>query len=119
MKQSQRTRLSPPPHLRNNYRGEAETLHRSVQLKTDKGLHSHHHKLYNPVQEGYVAVEMNAGAMVKYLCLPVVISMLLLSSACALISDSPRHAVDEVISIARSFSPDCWAEVAPQSEPCG
>ena len=53
----------------------------------------------------------------KYIYLLAIIAILLSSGGCALINDTPRHTVDEVVTIAKSFSSQCRLEIA--SEQCG
>ncbi|MCX6008795.1 MAG: hypothetical protein NTW48_01930 [Chloroflexi bacterium] len=53
----------------------------------------------------------------KYICQLAITAILLSSGACAQMNNAPRHTADEVIMIAKSFSPQCQVQVA--SEPCG
>jgi len=54
----------------------------------------------------------------KHMVFLALIIPLLLFGACAPINNAPRHTADEVIIIAKSFSPQCQVKVTPQ-KPCG
>jgi|GEM_PF-3415116 hypothetical protein len=41
-------------------------------------------------------------------------SVVLCFTACSLAKDTPRHSADQVISIAKAFSPDCKLQVGEQ-----
>jgi hypothetical protein len=43
----------------------------------------------------------------KYISLLVAIFILLSFGGCTLVNDTPSHTADEVITIAKSFSPQC------------
>jgi hypothetical protein len=74
------------------------------------------HKLYN--QCGMVCNLGGKGyATMRYICQLAIIAILLLSVGCAQMDNAPRHTADEVLVIAKSFSPLCRVEVA--SEHCG
>ena len=45
--------------------------------------------------------------MIKGLCLLALIVSLLLVGACALVQDVPAYVADEVLQVAKAFSPDC------------
>jgi len=53
----------------------------------------------------------------KYVFQLAIIVILLLSVGCAQMNSAPRHTADEVIMIAKSFSPMCRMEIG--SEKCG
>ncbi len=40
--------------------------------------------------------------------------LLLLYTACGMVKDIPRHSTEEVVTIARYFSPDCKLQVGEQ-----
>jgi hypothetical protein len=70
------------------------------------------------MQAGCVTLEANKEMIMKYICQLAIVVLLLSCGGCALINDTPRHTVDEVTTIAKSFSPQCQVEVAPE-KPCG
>ncbi len=69
------------------------------------------------MQAGCIALKVNREVTMKYICQLAIIAILLSSGACAQMNNAPRHTADEVIMIAKSFSPQCQVKVA--SEPCG
>jgi len=61
-----------------------------------------------------VALEANREMIMKYICQLAIVVLLLSCGGCVLINDTPRHTADEVIMIAKSFSPQCRVQVAQQ-----
>ncbi len=59
---------------------------------------------------------MTVKALGSYRLLAVVASVvpLLLSTACGLVEDIPKHDAEEIISIARAFSPQCKLQVGEE-----
>jgi hypothetical protein len=50
----------------------------------------------------------------KHICQLTIIFFVLLCGGCTLINNTPRHTIEEVATIAKSFSPLCRVQVAQQ-----